>query len=80
MSTIGSGPYCNEDGEWWVPVAAEPNRMRAAAIVRGCMDPEATLRYEDQVVATLTPHEVGCDCGRDCRRPVRAWHFVEVWP
>lgn len=80
VTTLGVGPFCNESGDWWVPVDAEPNRMRAAHIVRQCMDDSSSVVYVGREMANLTPHETGCDCGDDCERPVMAWHFEEREP
>ncbi len=77
MTPLDPGPYCNEDGDWWVPVEAIHNRMKAAHEVRMCADPLAVIRYEGMVTTNLTPHDIGCDCGKDCVRPVVAWHFTE---
>ena len=46
MTDLGVGPYCDEDmSDWWVPVSAQPNRMKAAHEVRQCMDDDSVLRY-----------------------------------
>ena len=77
MSGLGVGPYCNEDmDEWWVPVSAQPNRMKAAHEVRMCMDPDSRLRYLGREDARLTDHEPDCGCG--CEQTVTAWHFEAV--
>lgn len=80
MTPLPPGPYCNEDGDWWVPVEQIHNRMKAAHEVRKCADDYAKIRYVGMVTVDLTPHDIGCDCGDDCRRSVTAWHFEEVYP
>ena len=57
------GPYCDLDGEnWWVPVSQIPNRMKAAAEVRGYIDSELVVRYDglQRGVALDMEHEGGC--------------------
>ena len=77
-SSLPIGPYCNEDGDWWVPVAAEPNRMKAAHVVRKCVDDDRLkVVYLGRSTTRLTPHEYGCACDPDCHQTVAAWHFEE---
>lgn len=69
-----SGPYMNDDGDWWVRTDEASFREARAAIV-GCLSysiPEdGTLLYKGRVITWLTDDE-----GDD---PVHyeAWHFVE---
>lgn len=73
-----SGPYMNESGDWWVPVEGASFRAARAEIVK-CLDftiPEGgRLVYRGKMMARLTDHEYGCDCG--CATERLAFHFTE---
>lgn len=80
--SVPVGPYCSDDlRDWWVPVAAEPNRMRAARVVRLCMDHDSVLRYvgRDDAARLDPDHENVCvdDDGLplDHVHVGPAWHF-----
>lgn len=84
---IDPGPYCNEDGDWWVPVEAIPNRMKAHHAVRMVVDSDAKVRYVGLSRACWfdMEHEDVCSEDDDGNRPpcvilADAWHFEEVWP
>ena len=78
------GPYQNEDGDWWVPISAVPNRMKAAHEVRMCMWEDSVMEY---VGITRdgrfdTEHADLCAPGEDHAAPdcvfvADAWHFRE---
>jgi len=81
MAEIPEGPYCNDDGDWWVP-AEGISFKKARALVVGC------LRYsipEDGRLAYLGKENQWLDtdhegyCGPDCKTNLRvlAYHFEE---
>lgn len=82
-AVVGPGPYCDEDlSDWWVPVSAVPNRMKAAHEVRMCMDDESVVRYEgvDKRASFDLEHDYPCEMGDDgeypsCTVVTAAWHF-----
>lgn len=80
---MDKGPYCNEDGDWWVPV--EGIRFyQARALVVGCLPysvPEdGRLAYVGKVTQWLDSEHEGY-CGEECETNLRvlAWHFEERW-
>ena len=79
--TTPIGPYMNEDGDWWVPVAAASFREARREII-GCLQyniPEGgTLVYRGKTMAWLdSEHEGWCDHDCPSNRQVEAWHFEE---
>lgn len=86
--SVPVGPYCDPDMEdWWVPVAAEPNRMRAASLVREFADPGSKVVYRGRdTTARLDPEHEGVCTDLDGNPEPHvyvgpAWHFeaVERW-
>lgn len=80
------GPYCNEDGDWWVPWVAVPRFRAARALVVShlgyAVPSEGTLRYLGRELTWLDmAHEAGCEVeGEDaCPEMVRVdcWRFEE---
>jgi hypothetical protein len=72
------GPYMNEDGDWWVPVAGIAFRQ-ARALVTGCLD-DCRLAYLGKMMVWLDSEHAAGDCGsEECpyRRHVLAYHFEE---
>jgi hypothetical protein len=71
--------------EWWVPIVAVPNRMRAAALVRSVIDSDMKVLYEgvEKEARLDTEHEPDAheDDTPDCMYVGRAWHFTteERW-
>jgi hypothetical protein len=84
---LDPGPYCDEDGDWWVPVAAIPNRMKAAHEVRMCVDSDSKVRYEglQRGVRLEMEHDDVCEPDEEtgeeppCIALVDCWHFTEDW-
>lgn len=92
MSGIGVGPYCNEDmSDWWVPISAEPNRMKAAHEVRMCVGDDSVVRYVgvDDAATFDIDHDFPCEPDPDngweyppCTVTARSWHFTaeeRIW-
>lgn len=75
---VPEGPYCNEDGDWWVPVEGIPFK-KARELVRGCMW-SPRLAYLGKEKQWLDSEHEGHD-GGDERCPsnhyVLAYHFEE---
>jgi hypothetical protein len=73
------GPYCNDDGEWWVPVEGIPFK-KARALVLGCAY-DGRLAYLGKEMQWLDSEHEGHDGddGEDCpsNRYVLAYHFEE---
>lgn len=78
MIPLDPGPYCNEEGDWWVPVESL-GYIAARQLVKADMyDAANLLVYVGREMTWLdTEHESGC--GDDCpsRHHVPAWHFRE---
>lgn len=78
-----SGPYLNEDGDWWVPVEDAPSFRAARGVVLDHLDYDVpydgTLRYRGKERTNLCDgdHEVGPECNATCSRYVLAYHFEE---
>jgi hypothetical protein len=75
--------YCDEDlSSIYVPVASEPNYVRAFAIAcRAAREFEGSrLAYVGKRETVLTDHEAGCVCDEpDCnRRTETCWVFEAV--
>lgn len=80
-----SGPYMNDDGDWWVPVDDVKSFREARNTVVNCLSydiPEdGTLIYKGKFKTTVddehTADEIGPCCNATCSRNVLAYHFVE---
>ena len=75
------GPYCNEDGDWWVPVAGVPFK-KARELVLSCIQydipSEGALAYRGKETVWLDSEHEGY-CGDECEtnRNLLAYHFEE---
>jgi len=76
---VPKGPYCNDDGDWWVPVEGIPFK-EARALVLSCVDcPRlAYLGKEREWLDSEHEGHYGDD-GGGCasNRYVLAWHFQD---
>ncbi len=76
---VPEGPYCNDAGDWWVPVAGIPFK-EARALVVGCQY-DGRLAYLGKEMQWLDSEHEGHDGddGEDCQsnRYVLAYHFEE---
>ena len=78
---VPEGPYCNDDGDWWVPVEGIPFK-KARELVVGCLDysipDDGTLIYRGKEMAWLDDEHEGHYEGDDecpSNRHALAWRF-----
>lgn len=80
-----SGPYLNDDGDWWVPVEDVKSFREARNLVVNHLSYEipedGTLRYEGKKRTIVDDEHIADDigpmCNATCSRSVIAYHFVE---
>lgn len=76
-----SGPYMNEDGDWWVPVESmsfREARKEVVSCIQYTIPDEGTLVYVGKEMAWLdSEHEGYCESECLSNRHLLAWHFRE---
>jgi hypothetical protein len=78
MAEIPEGPYCNDDGDWYVPVEGNSFK-KARALVVSCLYDVPRLAYLGKKTVWMdSEHEAGCD-KETCpfNRYALAYHFEE---
>ena len=76
------GPYCNDEGDWWVPVAAL-SYLDARRLVKRDMDDSCHNRlvYHGKVEVWLDAEDEGCEDDQCSGRfKTLSWHFEEQEP